>query len=847
MLITLMIKVLLPPPPIVKKTVFKLFDCIRRDASTDDYTLIPALLLIGRHPAYQSVLAAWADKPETMQPAEFVGLLEQLGPEHEVELLREYALVLSRFTRSALRCLRLVLAELHLFTLTQEAFEAVFDYALQEGLQAMGRGAGQWQVPNELAQLAVSIYPIESGSRIFNPNAGTAALVSCLGSDVEYTGKEVNVSAVNLARLRLWAHQMERSQLLLGDSDAQWPKDVQWPFICSLSPIVNPRRIMPTGASARPNSASLLPSDAVIIHQSLRHLSENGRAVIAVFPGFLWRADTFYFRHQLIRQDWLEAVIELPAGVLAPATAVPLVLLAFNRAKARPGHVLFVDAEPHTSRVGRRRVIDVAGLRHTLHQPQDAPNARYADHDQIQDKDFILIPKRYTEREIAPENGALLGAIAVPVERQFRAVPGKELGRTLSIRDLKKDNLHYVLDVNALASVELTPRGANHLPSGVLLVALRGNHLKPTWYVSPLPEQDRLVVSTAVAALQLDAKAVDLAYLVCELNSDYVTKQLKAFQYGITIPNLSVKDLLKLHIRLPALAEQRAVVAGQRDAMKMVEQLQQDLSRSDQSRKSTVYTQFASFKHAFVQPLANLQAGIGLLQDYLREQAAAGVPVDFAALLSQRSQRTLQDLFASFNRDFGSIRGLLERRESELRVEDYALGVVDVVAYLTDLVEHKQNHALNFEIVLDAAPEIKEELGNKLEINSNAELMDILFGYIISNAERHGFKNRPALGNKVLIEISIASASEKRQVNVVISNSGVPFPQGFTKEKYMRLGYSSGDMKSSGRGGSEVTTIVAHLGGDFDVLENVKPGFPVGISLYLPLLDSIDTPDDENV
>ena len=85
-------------------------------------------------------------------------------------------------------------------------------------------------------------------------------------------------------------------------------------------------------------------ADWIFIQDVLYHLKDGGYAVVLCTTGVLIRANEKWFREQVIRQDYLEAVITLPPN-LYPNTRTGTELLIFHKGKTggQKGKILFVD------------------------------------------------------------------------------------------------------------------------------------------------------------------------------------------------------------------------------------------------------------------------------------------------------------------------------------------------------------------------------------------------------------------------------------------------------------------------------------------------------------------------
>jgi len=99
--------------------------------------------------------------------------------------------------------------------------------------------------------------------------------------------------------------------------------------------------------------------DSLWIQQGLYHANGKGIVIMLLPQGWLFRggydAD---LREYLLEHDYVQAVIGLPAGVMQH-TAIPSVILVFNKSKARPdqGIVHFVDASGFGREVRKQKIL----------------------------------------------------------------------------------------------------------------------------------------------------------------------------------------------------------------------------------------------------------------------------------------------------------------------------------------------------------------------------------------------------------------------------------------------------------------------------------------------------------
>ena len=99
----------------------------------------------------------------------------------------------------------------------------------------------------------------------------------------------------------------------------------------------------------------------------------------------------------------------------------------------------------------------------------------------------------------------------------------------------------------------------------------------------------------------------------------------------------------------------------------------------------------------------------------------------------------------------------------------------------------------------------------------DAKLFNDMLINIFNNAEKHGFKEKTK--NRIKFELKI---NKKNQIELLISNNGFPFPEGFTLEDYIRWGSSRGETKGSGIGGAFTNKVVELHNGELSLPSRKK-------------------------
>ena len=229
--------------------------------------------------------------------------------------------------------------------------------------------AGHHDTPASVSRLIAALFADRTFGSIFDPSCGTGALLAAVAKNNEKAkllGQEMNSEAWAWANMRLLVCKLKNINLSLGNALVDGPFadfDSSDEFDLVLT---NPPFAMRLNDQIRSllslrsdeifgKSTSSLSSETAYVHEIFRSLSKSGMAAVIIPNGFLFRrGNDQKLRDILIhKEDAVEAVIGLPAGLFAPSTNIETSIIILNRwksCKKRKRHVLFIDAR----KLGRR-------------------------------------------------------------------------------------------------------------------------------------------------------------------------------------------------------------------------------------------------------------------------------------------------------------------------------------------------------------------------------------------------------------------------------------------------------------------------------------------------------------
>ena len=255
-----------------------------------------------------------------------------------------------------------------------------FEYLLSV-LGAQG-DAGQFRTPRHIIDFIVAVVDPKKDDTVLDPACGTAGFLisaykhilaanadgsgqSTLTPDERgrvvnnFKGYDISPDMVRLSLVNMYLHGFREPHIYEYDtltSEERWNEYAD--VILANPPFMSPR------GGIRPHnhfSVQSKRSEVLFVDYMAEHLTPNGRAGIIVPEGIVFQSQTAY-RHlrKMLVEDYLVAVVSLPAGVFNPYSGVKTSILFLDRALAkRTDRIAFFKAENDGFDLGaQRRPID---------------------------------------------------------------------------------------------------------------------------------------------------------------------------------------------------------------------------------------------------------------------------------------------------------------------------------------------------------------------------------------------------------------------------------------------------------------------------------------------------------
>ena len=230
-----------------------------------------------------------------------------------------------------------------------------FEYLLSI-LGAQG-DAGQFRTPRHIIDFIVAVVDPKKDETVLDPACGTAGflisaykhiLAANTGADGHsaltpddrgrlvrnFGGYDISPDMVRLSLVNMYLHGFREPRIHEYDtltSEERWNEYAD--VILANPPFMSPR------GGIRPHnrfSVQSKRSEVLFVDYMAEHLGPEGRAGIIVPEGIIFQSQTAYKQlRKMLVEDYLVAVISLPAGVFNPYSGVKTSILILDRALAR--------------------------------------------------------------------------------------------------------------------------------------------------------------------------------------------------------------------------------------------------------------------------------------------------------------------------------------------------------------------------------------------------------------------------------------------------------------------------------------------------------------------------------
>ena len=475
-----------------------------------------------------------------------------------------------------------------------------FEYLLQV-MGAQG-DAGQFRTPRHIIDFIVRIVDPQKHETILDPACGTAGFlisaykhIRAANIDAQHintltlddfkrlfaniTGYDISPDMVRLSLANMYLHGFPDPHVYEYDtltSEERWNERAD--VILANPPFMSPK------GGIRPHNrfgVQSKRSEVLFVDYIAEHLTPGGRAGVIVPEGVIFQSQRAYTQlRKMLIEEYLAAVVSLPAGVFNPYSGVKTSILLLDTAIARnTDRIAFFKVENDGFDLGaQRRPIDANDLPSVeaeltaylraarAGEPMDDA---HLEHCMIVDKQRIaadgehnLSAERYRESEVYEAKYPMVSL--VDVCDVFNGVTSKkseykDMGKIKVIKVKDFDEVTVRFDKDQKGWIDREIDTDKYLRKGDTLMinaAHNATHVASKIGFLDIEPPFKSLPSGEVTIFRASDRVLPV-FLNCVIRSDIIRKKLRGIIKGI---HIYPKDIRNIQIPLPPLAVQREIV-----------------------------------------------------------------------------------------------------------------------------------------------------------------------------------------------------------------------------------------------------------------------------------------------
>ncbi|MCF6366308.1 MAG: N-6 DNA methylase [Bacteroidales bacterium] len=465
--------------------------------------------------------------------------------------------------------------------------------------------AGQFRTPRHIIDFLVKAVDPGKTDTILDPACGTAGfLISAFKRIKEknnnqltpderkkliknFIGYDISPDMVRLSLVNLYLHGFSDPHIFEYDtltSEERWNENFD-------VVLANPPFMSPKGG-IRPHKKFTVTSnrsEVLFVDYIAEHLNPNGRAGIIVPEGIIFQSGKAYKElRKMLVENYLYAVVSLPAGVFNPYSGVKTSILLMDKAIAKKSNkILFVKIENDGYNLGAQRNAIKGGQLgeaiELLGKYKEATNTRTEDEfirelvakykiahavekaKIAENGEFNLSGERYKNNKLISHYYKLiaLGEI-VEVKGGKRLPKGCKYSESITKhpyirvadfgkKTINQSNLKYISESIHKGISRYT------ISSEDVFISIAGT-IGLTGTVPSNLDGANLTENAAKLVIR-DYSVISNIYLSNILSSDKVQEQIKSLTHAVGVPKLALSRIRTLKIPLPPLSVQEEIVA----------------------------------------------------------------------------------------------------------------------------------------------------------------------------------------------------------------------------------------------------------------------------------------------
>jgi len=330
-----------------------------------------------------------------------------------------------------------------------------YEYLLRKFAEGSGQSAGEFYTPKEVGILMAKILDPKEGDEVYDPCCGSGGLlIKCYlrfkekyqdkkdAIPLRFFGQEINHTTYAMAKMNAFIHDMENTEIALGDSmrnpafkesdgslkkfdvitaNPMWNQDFS-EEVYKNDPYKRFEFGIPPTKSA----------DWGWIQHMYASLKENGKIAVVLDTGSVSRGSGNVgsnkerdIRKKFVDNDLIEAVILLPENLFYNTTA-PGVIIVINKNKEHKDQILLINASSLYEKERPKNRLTDEGVKRVYEIYKNWEEreglSKIVNKEEVARNDYNLSPSRYVamngEEEVLDLNEAMVELLEAEEERR---------------------------------------------------------------------------------------------------------------------------------------------------------------------------------------------------------------------------------------------------------------------------------------------------------------------------------------------------------------------------------------------------------------------------------------------
>lgn len=685
--------------------------------------------------------------------------------------------------------------------IAENKYPIVIDNFSQLFADNAGRMAWEKILPINVVKVVCKIASILSCGAVYNPFPKDGTLSVNLNAST-YIGEEWNLANATITRIRLDAFGISPEVIRFGNPMTHpFPNDCD--SVISIPPFMLKQmgtEIVFAGKSHKTHTV-----EDYLLWRFLE--SESCRKGIFVFPaGIAFTPRYLEIREALTKAGCIDSIISLPNGVFYE-TAINTIILVLNKDK-KDSVVKFIDGTKYYIKDKRKNILDFDAILNQYVNPS-SDLVYWGSEQEMSDKDYSFSPAMYaTYKEVIPKGYKEFGFDEVFRIPQMTLCTPFDKGYVLTPTDFSQEFLQIMENRKGKGSPD------NHsYKKSMEPVNLAISFLNDTMKIVKL-EADAPVFanSNQIPLILRQDSPIALDYAIFSLLRNSQFRNLAKCYTGMQLRR--ARDLSKYLQTIKLLAPTHKVIQQQEVSL-TIKSLKDEKAQSlkDELARLGSRETVSDLSHMLNTPFSNIGDLLGVLED-------------------EELSPTVMDWIIQLRDNFDYLKRLIQTVGADFSLNSSVLEDIKVISFLKKFEQSWTNIThQSFKIEIEPHLESSETM-----IYADSTLLKIALDSIFKNAERHGFGNKFDENNRVSLVLNAVSHLDKPYVCIAIANNGLPFPESFTIEDYVKRGKYGGPSGKTGLGGYHVFSIVKKMGGYLNLSSNASGDTVIELLIPAPKL-----------